>query len=227
MSVVRQALRRPLIRMRRRYYTAGLNVVDLAPRRVRERLGLADPEARGTRKIEIGGGPHAQPGYLHVDVDPGAHHLEAVAEAWDLPFPDSWATEILSVHQLEHVHPSQLLDTLREWRRVLQPGGVVRVHVPNGPELMTAFNRSSIDEKWPIMGSLLGMYCSPEARRPGDLTVRSDHQIIFDRPVLRWALTEAGFEPVEDLTDSFEDRHTEGWRGLVDRYSIVMTGTKP
>jgi SAM-dependent methyltransferase len=227
MSQIRHAVKRGLIPLRRRYYTRGSAALDVAPRRLRSRLGLDDATAQGSRKIEIGGGPHAQAGYLHVDVDPTAHHLEAVAEAWSLPFPDDWATEILSIHQLEHVPPGRLVPTLDEWRRVLQPSGVVRVHVPNGPALMEAFNRSSVAEKWPIMGSLLGMYCSPEVRRAEDLTVRSDHQIIFDVPLLRWALAEAGFERIEDLTDSTEDRHTGAWSSLVDRYSIVMTGTKP
>jgi SAM-dependent methyltransferase len=222
MPTLKSVARRGLIPLRRRYYTGDARGVALVPKRLRERLGLDDEAARGTRKIEIGGGPYAQAGYLHVDVDPGAEHLEVVAAAWDLPFPDGWATEILSVHQLEHVHPSQLLATLQEWRRVLRPGGVVRVHVPNGPALMEAFLRSPIDEKWPIMGSLLGMYCSPSVRSPDGLTVRSDHQVIFDPPLLRWALEQAGFERVEDLTDSAEDRHNEGWRGMVNHYSIIM-----
>jgi SAM-dependent methyltransferase len=226
-SLVRTAVKRALVPLRRRYYTRGSRLVKLAPERLRSRLGFDDRSALGTRRIEIGGGPYAQPGYLHVDVDPEARHLEAVAEAWDLPFPDDWATEILSIHQLEHVHPTLLVPTLEEWCRVLQPKGVVRVHVPNGPALMEAFQRSPLEEKWPLMGSLLGMYCSPDARRPGELTVRSDHQIIFDRPMLLWALREAGFEPVEDLTDESEDRHTAAWRGMVDRYSIVARGTKP
>jgi SAM-dependent methyltransferase len=227
MSLVKNMIKRGLIPLRRRYYTTGVSAVVILPRAVRDKLGFDDATARGSRKIEIGGGPYAQSGYLHVDIDPSARHLEALAEAWDLPFPDGWATEILSIHQLEHVHPTQLIPTLREWRRVLEPHGIVRIHVPNGPALMEAFNKSSVDEKWPIMGSLLGMYCSPELRRPEGLTVRSDHQIIFDRPVLRWALNEAGFERITDLTDSADDRHVNGWRQLVDDYSIVMTAAKP
>jgi SAM-dependent methyltransferase len=225
-SVLKRPVKRSLVPIRRRYYMRGLRLIDAAPRRLRARLGFDDHLARGTRKIEIGGGPHAQPGYLHVDVDPHADHLEAVADAWALPFPDNWAIEILSIHQLEHVHPSRLVPTLREWRRVLQPGGAVRVHVPNGPALMEAYKRSPLEQKWPIMGSLLGMYCSPEARGPGDLTVRSDHQIIFDRPMLLWALREAGFEHVEDITEETDDRHNEGWRGMLEHYSIVAQATK-
>jgi ubiquinone/menaquinone biosynthesis C-methylase UbiE len=193
---------------------------------VRAVLGLDDASAVGSRRLEIGGGPHAQPGYLHVDLDKGAHHLEWIAPAWALPLPDAWASEIVAIHILEHVPPARLVPTLAEWRRVLRPGGRVRVHVPNGPVLMTALMRSAVPEKWPLMGSLLGMYCGPEDRDPGALAHRSDHQIIFDSELLRWALDAAGFEDVEDLTGAVSDRHVVGWRDLVEDYSLVAAARR-
>jgi len=204
----------------------GRRLVRALPPPLRQLLGLDDDGAVGSRRLEIGGGRYARAGYIHVDVDPGAGHLEAVAPAWSLPFPDSWAEEVLAIHSLEHVHPRQLLPTLSEWRRVLAPGGRIRVHVPNGPALMERLGECSIDEKWPIMGSLLGMYCGPEVRSPEGLRARSDHQIIFDAPLLRWALERSGFTEVEDRTDEVVDRHTEAWRDLVPRYSLVMDGVK-
>jgi hypothetical protein len=119
------------------------------------------------------------------------------------------------------------VETLQEWRRVLAPDGRVEVHVPNGPALMEAFVARPVDEKWPIMGSILGMYCSPEVRDPRGLEQRSDHQLIFDVPMLSWALESAGFTGVRDLTGVVEDRHTEPWRGLVSDYSLVAEARKP
>jgi SAM-dependent methyltransferase len=224
-----RALQRLTVPVRRRYYLsgAGRRLAGLLPQGARRALGLDDPSAIGSTRLEIGGGPHAQRGFLHVDVDPGAHHLEWVAPAWDLPLPDGWASEIVAVHALEHVEPSRLLDTLREWRRVLAPEGRVEVHVPNGPALMEAFVARPVPEKWPIMGSILGMYCSPEVRDPGGLEVRSDHQLIFDLPLLEWALESAGFAAVRDLTDVMEDRHSEPWRDLVPRYSLIAEARSP
>ncbi|HEX7298396.1 MAG TPA: methyltransferase domain-containing protein, partial [Solirubrobacteraceae bacterium] len=127
--------------LRRRYYAdgTGAHIVERLPAAWSARLGLDDQTAYFTRRIEIGAGPHPQAGYLHIDVDPNARHLEAKAEAWALPFPDAWASEILSIHALEHVHPRLLNTTLREWHRVLRPGGRVRVHVPITPALMRAY----------------------------------------------------------------------------------------
>lgn len=224
-----RALQRATVPLRRTYYLdgAGRETVTRLPQSVRQLLGLDDDSAVGSRRLEIGGGPHAQPGFLHVDIDPGAHHLEWVAAAWDIPLPDAWATEIVAVHALEHVEPARLLDTLREWRRILAPGGRVEIHVPNGPALMEAFVARPVDEKWPIMGSILGMYCSPDVRDPRGLSVRADHQLIFDVPLLTWALETAGFERVRDLTGDVEDRHSGAWRDLVPEYSLIAEARKP
>jgi SAM-dependent methyltransferase len=218
-----RALQRATVGLRRGYYLEGRGRGWIArlPRAPRELLGLDDESAIGSRKLEIGGGPHAQRGYLHVDLDAGAHHLEWIAPAWALPLPDGWAQEIVAVHILEHVPPARLVETLAEWRRVLAPGGRVQVHVPNGPALMRAFEAGSVPEKWPIMGSILGQYCGADARDPRELRTRSDHQLVFDAPLLLWALEEAGLRDARDLTGAVGDRHTEGWRDLVPDYSLI------
>jgi SAM-dependent methyltransferase len=224
----RAAVGHALAHVRRRYYVERRNgrFVAALPMVARNRIGLDDPAAVASRRIEVGGGPHALNGHIHVDVDPGADHLEAVAPAWQLPFPDGWATQIVSIHSLEHVPGPKLLDTLREWHRVLAAEGTVRIHVPNGPELFETFLKSPPDGKWPIIGSLLGMYCSPDANQPESLYAPADHRLIFDFPLLSWALTTAGFTDVMDLTGTVEDRHTLAWADSVPRYSLVVTAVR-
>jgi SAM-dependent methyltransferase len=224
-----RVVQRLTVPVRRRLYLTGggRRTAARLPTALKDALGLDDPSAIGSTRLEIGGGPHAQRGFLHVDIDPGAHHLEWVAPAWSLPLPDGWATEVVAVHALEHVPPGRLVETLAEWRRVLAPDGRVEIHVPNGPALMEAFLARPVEEKWPIMGSILGMYCGPEVRDPRGLEERSDHQLIFDVPLLSWALEAAGFAAVRDLTGEMEDRHTEPWRGLVPDYSLIAEARKP
>jgi predicted SAM-dependent methyltransferase len=230
--VARTAFRlvqRLTVPVRRRFYLdgSGRGAIERLPSFARSAVGLDDPSAIGSTKVEIGGGPHAQRGFLHVDIDPGAHHLEWVAPAWKLPLQSGFASEIVAIHALEHVEPARLVETLAEWHRVLGPGGRVEVHVPNGPALMDAFVNRPVPEKWPVMGSILGMYCSHEVRDPKGLTTRSDHQLIFDAALLRWALESAGFAEVRDLTGTVEDRHTAAWRSLVPDYSLIAEARKP
>jgi SAM-dependent methyltransferase len=47
------------------------------------------------------------------------------------PFADASADEILSVHVVEHFWRWEVLDVLREWVRVLRPGGRMILECPN------------------------------------------------------------------------------------------------
>jgi hypothetical protein len=180
---------------------------------------------RGSWRIEIGSGLYPTAGYFHVDVSPWNPHLEAAAPMWQLPLPDAVAIEVRAIHSLEHAQPPRLVETLREWRRVLTRGGKVHISVPNAPAIMEAFQQAAISEKWPLMGSMLGMYCTPDDRDPSALQLRADHQIVFDRAVLEWALREAGFTEITDETEHLDDRHSLAWRHLVERYSLIMCAT--
>jgi predicted SAM-dependent methyltransferase len=193
---------------------------------LQRKLGLDDRAALGSRRIEVGGGRFPTPGYIHVDVDRRARHLEAFAPAWELPFPSNWADEVLAIHSLEHVHPRLLGPTLREWHRVLAAGGRVRIHVPNAPELMRSFLESPVDGKWRAMGALLGMYCHADVRCAEDLEVPSDHQLMLDFELLSSSLESAGFEDVVDLTGKVGDSHTESWRNVVPHFSLITEAVK-
>jgi SAM-dependent methyltransferase len=214
--------------IRRRYYQNGWGrsaARALSPT-WQLRLGLDDEAGVGSRRLEVGSGTRPQPGYIHVDQDPFAWHVEAVAPAWRLPFPDNWADEILAVHSLEHVHPHFLLPTLAEWRRVLRPGGRLRIHVPNSPRIMERFMEAPRDAKWALMGALLGMYCAPDTAMPSQLAWPSDHQILFDGDLLRWAVETAGYCDAVDLTAELADVHSEAWKDLVSDFSLIFEARK-
>ncbi|MDQ3849361.1 MAG: hypothetical protein M3296_01920 [Actinomycetota bacterium] len=227
--MISQALTRAALPLRRVYYATGKRPpgLTLLPRRAQSLLGLDDPTAVGSRRVEIGGGAYSLKGFIHVDIWPYSPHVEYVAPAWDLPFPEDWAEELVAIHSLEHVSPARLIDTLTEWRRVLRPGAPLHISVPNGPVIMDAYGRASLHEKWPLMGSLLGMYCGPDLRDPRRLTHRADHQIIFDSELLLWAVKEAGFEQVEDRTGVESDRHTQAWAPIAAPYSLIVRAKAP
>lgn len=177
------------------------------------------------KRVEIGGGPFPTPGYIHVDVNRRHPHLEYVAPAWDLPFPDATVDEILAVHVLEHVHPARLGTTLREWRRVLAPGGFAQIHVPDGAALARAFLDAPVEERWAIGAALLGMDTGPGVRSAAELQLERnepDHKIVFDADLLRVALQTAGFERVDELTGTVEDRHTTDWKPVVANISVIV-----
>jgi SAM-dependent methyltransferase len=163
----------------------------------------------GSRRIEIGSGNRPQPGYIHVDTNRSARHVEFFAQAWDLPFADDWADELLSIHVLEHVPPRLLDATLAEWYRVLRPDGVLCVHVPNSATLMNAYLHGPREQRWSVIGALLGMYANADVCRPHELIERPDHHVLYDDELLSEVLAGAGFADIEDRSDREADAHTE------------------
>jgi SAM-dependent methyltransferase len=85
-------------------------------------------------KLNLGCGDKILPGYVNVDVAPSRagrkpdvlcdlHRLEG--------FADNSADEILAVHVVEHFWRWEVVDVLREWVRVLKPGGRLVLECPN------------------------------------------------------------------------------------------------
>lgn len=81
-------------------------------------------------KLDIGsGGKSGKEGF--IGVDPFAPGAEISAYMWDLPFEDNSVSEIYSSHSLEHISKHLIAGTLLEWKRVLMPGGLLHLLVPD------------------------------------------------------------------------------------------------
>jgi predicted SAM-dependent methyltransferase len=91
------------------------------------------------RKLHIGG--HVRiPGWEVLDANPGPC-VDHVGNAADLSrFETGTFGEVYASHVLEHFDfKDELLATLREWHRVLMPGGLLRVSVPDMDTLARLF----------------------------------------------------------------------------------------
>jgi predicted SAM-dependent methyltransferase len=70
------------------------------------------------------------PDWVNIDADPAAEP-DVLADAAALPYDDATVDEIYAGHLLEHLPESLSLAPLREWHRVLRPGGTLTVVVPD------------------------------------------------------------------------------------------------
>lgn len=83
------------------------------------------------RRLHIGGW-QVKAGWEILDANPG-DHVNHVGDAADLSrFPEGAFSEIYASHVLEHFDfKGDLEMVLKEWHRVLQPGGKLMVSVPD------------------------------------------------------------------------------------------------
>jgi predicted SAM-dependent methyltransferase len=80
------------------------------------------------KKLNVGCGRKLWPEYLNIDVADGAD-LRCDVKA--IPLPDGFADEVAAIHVLEHLERWDATAALREWFRLLRPGGVLILELPD------------------------------------------------------------------------------------------------
>lgn len=134
-------------------------------------------------KLEIGAGTHPAPGFVHLDRRP-LPHIEHVCDGRKLPFPDGHFEEIRANDVLEHFPWREIRQVLKEWCRVLMPGGKIYVQCPNAREICRLFlARDRIDTWEKFSYWMFGGQEYPE----------NTHRAGFDIPGLKSLLSECGF----------------------------------
>ncbi len=86
------------------------------------------------KKLNLGCGDKILPGYINVDVAASRRGLkpDVLCDLHQLaPFENDSVDEILSVHVVEHFWRWEVVGILREWVRVLKPGGTMFLECPN------------------------------------------------------------------------------------------------
>jgi SAM-dependent methyltransferase len=89
-------------------------------------------------RLNLGCGDKILPGYVNVDVAPSraGKSPDVLCDLHRLdPFASGSADEVMAIHVVEHFWRWEVVDVLREWGRVLKPGGRMILECPN---LLTA-----------------------------------------------------------------------------------------
>jgi predicted SAM-dependent methyltransferase len=89
------------------------------------------------------------------------YHVDVVREMYDLQgFPNNSVACVYASHILEHASfgDGMLAATLTEWHRVLHPGGLIMISVPNLETLSTMYLDKSLnfDQHWMITRMMYG-----------------------------------------------------------------------
>jgi len=84
-------------------------------------------------------------GFVNVDIDPRVEP-DLLADTGKLPMQDNSVDEIYAGHMLEHFKLRE--DPLKEWQRVLKPGGVITITVPDFEKGLEEYRAGRIDLHW-------------------------------------------------------------------------------
>ena len=97
------------------------------------------------KQLEIGPGKSRLEGFQTLDIS-AREGVDVVADAGcGLPFQDNTYDLIYASHILEHIPWYKTEDALREWVRVLKPGGTLEIWVPDGYRIWQMFMETMID----------------------------------------------------------------------------------
>lgn len=172
------------------------------------------------RRLEIGPGKRRIAGFETVNVVPGPT-TDHVADARKLPFADGTFAIVYASHIIEHVPWYDTADLLREWVRVLAPGGVLEVWTVNFYKVAQAlidiedhgagmqegwhrFNDERDPYKW-IAGRTFAF--SRSGREPDP----NWHRALFTPKSLLQLFERAGLANIRPMDRSEVRGHDHGW----------------
>ncbi len=168
--------------------------------------GWRPPTGAG-RALNVGTGGKDLVGWVNLDeTKPG----DVLAQVPPFPFRDECFDEILMSHVVEHMTLDDGRALIKECHRILKPGGVVTVIVPDGKIISLAYLAGQIDN-WKLNDWLLYSYCQ-----------ESQHRWLYDRRTLNQLVADVGFVGLRRL-NRFTDVHmmAPAW------FQVGVTAIKP
>ncbi len=172
------------------------------------------------RRLHVGG--HVRrPGWEILDVN-AAPYVDHICNAKELSiFSDNSFIELYASHVVEHFdYMAELGDTLKEWLRILAPGGRVYISVPDLDVLAALFlckDKLSADDRFMVMRMMFG----------GHLDAHDYHVVGLNEEFLRGFLQSAGYTNIckVDGFGLFEDTSAMEFGGVA--ISLNMIAEKP
>lgn len=152
-------------------------------------------------KLHLGCGKRYIPGFVHIDVV-DYPHIDHVSSIDNLSFFKNESVDLIyNCHVLEHFKRRDVGNVLKEWWRVLKPGGMLRISVPDFAKLCEIY----------VLTKKLDLVIGPIFGRQDYLY--NIHYNFFDYQVLSSILQKSGFENIRE----YDWRKTE--HSGIDDYS--------
>ena len=135
-------------------------------------------------KLHLGCGQKFIPGFEHID-STNYRHLTHCADISRLPmYRDNCVDLIYACHVLEHFGRHEYQAVLSEWLRILKPGGILRLSVPDFKVIASLYYKSGLEDG---LSGLVGLVSG------GQRDSTDYHKMIFDEHLLTSSLLKVGF----------------------------------
>jgi predicted SAM-dependent methyltransferase len=149
---------------------------------------------RGKVKLNVGCGTDYKRGWVNIDNN-SDENIEKLDLNWDLrnplPFPENSVDFIYNEHFFEHLTPDEGRVVMQDLLRVLKPGGVMRIAMPDLEALVHQYLNVSIEDD-PVLKRHNMEFIKTRAERMNISFRWWDHVWIYDFEELRRRLVDAG-----------------------------------
>lgn len=142
------------------------------------------------------GGQEAHPNWKILDIE-ARPEVDFIGDASSLnQFQDNSIEQIYASHILEHFHHTlndELLNTLREWHRVLKPRGELLISVPDLRTVCWLYLNPNltVHDRLHLMAIMYG----------GQTNAYDVHKVGFDFDILELCLKSVGFQECQQVSE--------------------------
>jgi predicted SAM-dependent methyltransferase len=153
-------------------------------------------------RVHLGCGSRYVPHWINIDGKPFLIKKDMWLDLRSgLPFADAEVDQIYCSHVLEHLHLRETKKILRECRRVLRPGGTLRICVPSISVLIDAYQKTKTNFFSENIHTVDGQHVPRSLGGQFSFLTLQDgaHKSLFDKDFLMEILQDTGFSDFEEL----------------------------
>jgi SAM-dependent methyltransferase len=171
--------------------------------------------------VHLGSGKKHWPGWVNLDAFRGQGHVDLTADVHALPLKTGSAVRAAAIHVVEHLWRWEVPEILREWRRILAPGGQLILELPCMDRVFHYIRTLEAGTpKVLLQMTAWAFWGDPKYRDPSMM-----HRWGYFRSELIQVMQQAGFERVQEAPTRYHrkdrDMRIVGWKPLSVKESAL------
>lgn len=216
------------------FFNLYIIILTIIGRTYKNRLNLRKNKGKSKRFLEIGPGFERLPGFETLNIV-GGNDIDYIFDASKrLPFEDNTFDLIYASHILEHIPWYKTEEVLLDWVRVLKPGGILEIWVPNGLKICETLLKAELEDI--NQTELDGWYKFNPSKNPylwasgrifsygdgtGNLNHFNWHRAIFTPKYCNSLFQKIGLINIREMSSEEVRGYDHGW------INFGIKGTKP